>query len=121
VNRPLGDIVTLKFAYPLSETAQSLMVNAAGEEVHQARLTAEQALRGGTVRYALSNDGGRTWADVLPGARHVFASPGSDLRWRAILCGNGETTPIVDSLTIAYNGIIVYQVSLPVIFKARQW
>ncbi len=118
LERPAYDIVKLQFAYPLSETAQSLMVNAAGEEIHQARLTAEQALRGGSVRYWLSNDGGRTWAETFSGARHTFAAAGSDLRWRAVLSGNGATTPIVDSLTIVYDGIVQYQVSLPVILKA---
>jgi N-acetylneuraminic acid mutarotase len=118
-DQPLSDIVTLKFAYSLSETAQSLRVNEVGEEVHQALLTAQQTLRGGSVSYLLSNDGGHTWASVLPGVRHVFASPGSDLRWRAVLSGNGETNPVVDSLTITYNEIEQYQLFLPVILKGH--
>jgi len=112
---PLDDIIALKFTYPLSETAQSLMVNATAEQVHQALLAAEQALHGGSVAYSLSNDGGQTWVDVQPGVKHIFASPGSDLRWRAVLSGNGETTPIVDSLTIMYDGI--NELFLPVVLK----
>jgi len=113
--QPLLNIATLQFARPLSATAQSIMVNGPGEEVHQALLTVEQDLRSGSVSYSLSNDGGQTWVDVQPGTRHMFALPGSDLRWRAVLNGGGETTPIVDSLTLEYNG--VYQTLLPVILK----
>ena len=117
-DRPLADIVMLKLAYALTERAQSLRVSAAGHEVHQALLTAQQTLRGGSVAYALSNDGGQTWRDVRPGLRHVFATPGSDLRWRAVLNGNGKSTPTVDALTITYDGIDWYWLFLPVILRA---
>jgi N-acetylneuraminic acid mutarotase len=116
----LGDIVLLEFAYPLSERAQSLRVNAAGEEVHQALLRVNQNLRGGAVDYSLSNDGGQTWASVRPGMKHVFASAGSDLRWRAVLTGNGVTAPIVDSLSLTYNGIEQYLLYLPTILKGHR-
>jgi hypothetical protein len=100
--QPLSSIATLEFAYPISATAQSLTVSEPGDEIHQALLTVEQDLRGGSVAYSLSNDGGQTWAQVQPGTLHVFSSPGSDLRWRAVLRGNGKTNPIVDGLTIVY-------------------
>lgn len=116
-DRLLSDIVMLKFAYSLSEVAQSLRVNSAGQ-VHQALLTVEQTPRGGWVTYSLSNNGGQTWADVWPGRKHVFASPGSDLRWRAVLSGDSGSTPIVSSLTITYNGIEWHQLFLPVLLRA---
>jgi N-acetylneuraminic acid mutarotase len=116
--QPLPNVAALEFAYPLSATAQSLTVNAEGEEVHQALLTAQQTLRDGSVSYSLSNDGGQTWASVPPGGRLVFASSGSDLRWRAVLSAGGDTTPIVDSLTIVYDGI--HQVFLPVTVKVHR-
>jgi hypothetical protein len=115
--QPLLNIATLQFARPLSATAQSLMVNEPGEEVHQALLTVEQDLQGGSVSYSLSNDGGQTWVDVQPGTRRVFALPGSDLRWRAVLHGGEESIPIVDSLSLEYNGI--YQTLLPVILRRK--
>jgi N-acetylneuraminic acid mutarotase len=116
--QPLYSIATLKHAYPVSATAQSLTVNGSGQEVSQALLVAQQALRRGAVAYSLSNNGGQTWEGVRPGAIHVFASTGSDLRWRAVLSGEGETTPTVDSLTILYDGI--HQVFLPVILRSRR-
>jgi hypothetical protein len=113
--QPLLNIATLQFARTLSATAQSLMVNKPGEEVRQALLTVEQDLQSGSVSYSLSNDGGQTWADVRPGTRHIFALPGPDLRWRAVLHGSGGSTPLVDSLSLEYNG--VYQTLLPVILR----
>jgi hypothetical protein len=41
----------------------------------------------------VTNDGGDTWARVLPGISHRFAAAGNDLRWRAVLHG---TTPLAD-------------------------
>jgi N-acetylneuraminic acid mutarotase len=118
-DRALADIVKLMFSYPVSETARSLRVNSPGDQVHQARLAVQQALRGGSVQYALSNDGGQTWAQVQPGARHIFAESGSDLRWRATLSGDGRTTPIIEELSINYNGIDWYPLFLPLILKVH--
>ena len=108
----------LEFAYPLSATAQSLKVSQPGEEVHEALLHVQQSLRGGTVSYSLSNNGGQTWSPVYPGIKHEFPAVGSDLRWRAVLSGNGKTTPIVDSLSITYNHIVQYRLFLPVMVRA---
>jgi hypothetical protein len=119
--QPLFHVAAVKLTYPLSATAQSLKLNGSGEEVHQALLWVWQALQGGSVNYSLSNDGGQTWAAVQPGAIHAFSSPGSDLRWRAVLAGSGGATPIVDGLTIFYNEIAQYQLFLPVILKAQSW
>jgi hypothetical protein len=114
----LPNIATLKFAYSISETAQSLKVNVpAIAEVHEALLASDENLQGGAVSYSLSSDGGLTWADVQPGMNHVFASPGRDLRWRATLTGNGESTPLVDNLTITYQGTEAYQTFMPVMLK----
>lgn len=119
-DRSLGDIVKLMFAYPISETARSLRVSSPAEPVHQARLAVQQALRGGSVLYELSNDGGQSWAPVQPGARHIFAGAGSDLRWQATLSGAGRTTPIIYELSINYNGIVDYPLFLPLILKAHR-
>jgi N-acetylneuraminic acid mutarotase len=143
--QPLLSIGALQFGHPLSATAQSLQVNGAGQEVRQAVLTAEQNLQGGSVSYALSNDGGQTWMGVQPGLQCVFASAGSDLRWRALLSGAADSTPSVDSLTITYAGeetptptctptetreasptptealTPVHRVCLPILLKGQRW
>jgi N-acetylneuraminic acid mutarotase len=119
-DRALADIVKLPFPYPVTETARSLRVNSPSNEVHQARLTVRQSLRGGSVQYELSNDGGLTWVQVLPGSRHIFADAGSDLRWQATLGGGGRTTPIIYELSINYNGIDWHPLYLPLILKAHR-
>jgi hypothetical protein len=111
------NIAALQFGYPPSATAQSIKVSQPGEQIREALLTVQQDLQGGSVSYSLSNNGGQTWARVYPAVKHVFAAVGSDLRWRAVLSGTGPSTPIVDSLTIAYNGIERYQLYLPVLLK----
>jgi N-acetylneuraminic acid mutarotase len=115
--QPLSGIDMLEFACPLSATAQSLKVSAPGQQVHQALLYAQQSLHGGAVSYALSNNGGQTWASVQPGVKHEFPSVGSDLRWRAVLSGDGRSTPIVEGLTIYYNEVVVYRVFMPVVVR----
>jgi N-acetylneuraminic acid mutarotase len=143
--QPLLSIGALQFGHPLTATAQSLQVNGVGQEVRQAVLTAEQDLQGGSVSYGLSNDGGQTWESVQPGVPCVFPSAGSDLRWRAVLSGAGDTTPSVDSLTITYAGeetptptctptetpettrtpteelTPVHRVFLPMLLKGQRW
>jgi hypothetical protein len=116
--QPLLNVGVLQFAYPLSATAQSLKVSQPGEQIHEALLYVQQSLNGGAVSYSLSNNGGQTWASVQPGVKHEFPSVGSDLRWRAVLSGDGRTTPIVDRLTVYYNQVVVYRMFLPVIVRA---
>jgi len=117
-DRSLADIVRLPFVYAASGTARSLRVNSPADQIHQARLAVQQSLRGGAVLYELSNDGGQTWTQVQPGARHVFAQVGSDLRWQATLNGAGRTTPVILELSINYNGLEDYLLFLPLIRKA---
>jgi N-acetylneuraminic acid mutarotase len=118
-DRSLADVVKLVFAYPASEAARSVNVNASGEDVHQARLTAQQSLHGGSVHYELSNDGGVTWFQVQPGARHIFAEADSDLRWQATLSSAGPTTPIIYELSIDFDGIAWHPLYLPLILRAH--
>lgn len=73
---------------------QSLKADMATQPVVSATLT-PLAWTGmnGTIIYALSNDGGDTWHQVVPGVPYTFPAPGQDLRWRATLHGN---TPSAD-------------------------
>ena len=116
--QPVLSIGVLQFTYPLSATARSLKVSQPGQQIHEALLYVQQSLRDGSVSYSLSNNGGQTWASVQSGVKHEFPSVGSDLRWRAVLSGNGLSTPIVDRLTIYYNEIVQYRMFLPVIVRS---
>jgi hypothetical protein len=85
-----------------SAVAQSTRVNSGSSNVLQARLTKVEELHDGRVDYFLSNDGAATWEAVTPGVDHTFASTGSDLRWKAVLHGDGTSTPVVDKVTIRW-------------------
>ena len=74
--------------------AQSLKVDAATHPVASVTLRT-QAWPGasGHLTYEVSNNGGKTWAPILPGVPHYFPAHGSDLHWRARL---HRTTPLAD-------------------------
>lgn len=84
--------------------AQSTRINGTGDPVLRATLSAVQTLNGGSVTYSLSNNGGTSWVAVTPGVECVFVAPGSDLRWKAALSGDGLRTPAVDRLSIDWSG-----------------
>ncbi len=84
--------------------ALSTCINSNGADILRATLTVDQKLNGGTVDYFLSNNGGGSWEPVTPGVEHTFAAPGSDLRWQAVLNGDGIETPMVGQLTIYWSG-----------------
>lgn len=97
--------------YFSSCTAQSRQVDSSSSDIRQATLTASYALNGGSVQFYLTNNGGATWAEVTPGVTHVFATAGSDLRWRARLTGDPvwrNRAPTVNSLRIEYSTQIPY-------------
>ena len=57
----------------------------------------------GHIRYELSNDGGTHWQQVQPGEAWHFATPGTDLRWRATLLSTDlSTTPTLEAVRIEY-------------------
>jgi hypothetical protein len=57
----------------------------------------------GHVRYELSNDGGAHWQQVQPGNAWHFATPGTDLRWRATLLSTDlAITPTLEAVQIEY-------------------
>jgi len=89
----------LDFGHSLSAQAQSTQVNGV-RAVLRATLTVVQQLHGGSVEYLLSNNGGASWEAVELGVEHLFASTGSDLRWKAVLHGDGRDTPAIDELRI---------------------
>jgi len=97
-------IYRLDCAHVEDAIAQSTQINGDGQAVVRATLSVTQELDSGTVDYFLSNDGATTWEAVTPGVEHVFTSEGSDLRWKAVLHGDGIHTPAIDQLTINWLG-----------------
>jgi hypothetical protein len=84
---------------------QSRAVDTLDGSITTANLTADYQENGGTVQFSLSNDGGATWADVTPGTNHVFATSGSDLRWKAVLTPDPlwPRAPTITGVTIDYS------------------
>ncbi|MDD5490535.1 MAG: FG-GAP-like repeat-containing protein [Patescibacteria group bacterium] len=82
--------------------AQSVAMANPGRNILRATLTAEHYLPGAsTIAYYLSNDGGTTWVAVTNGVEYVFATSGSDLRWKAVLTPDTDT-PIIYNVTLNY-------------------
>lgn len=65
-------------------------------------LIANHALADGRVTYYLTNNGGSTWEEAIPGTIHEFHGTGSDLRWRAVLTSHGTNSPIVERVILRY-------------------
>jgi hypothetical protein len=94
-----------RFYYP-SGLVQSRTVDTVTGTVHQATLTANYQLNGGSVQFALSNNGGTNWITATLGMATVFTTTGSDLRWKAVLTGDPvwrQRSPVVTSLRIEYS------------------
>ncbi|MCK4566235.1 MAG: hypothetical protein KAU48_02890, partial [Candidatus Thorarchaeota archaeon] len=88
---------------------QSLPIfNSTSETVTSATLTPIHSIPTGTsITYSLSADNGVNWEEITPGVEHIFAHPGKQLKWRAILdTSDILVTPSISNLTITYNTII---------------
>jgi hypothetical protein len=84
--------------------AQSLAVDSSADPILSATLVPDAVVFDGSIIYALSNDGGVTFENVMPGVPHVFTTAGSDLRWRATLAVGSHpgACPNIDTLTVDY-------------------
>ena len=82
----------------------SRTVDTLAEPITSASLTVNVQLNGGVVQFALSNDGGTTWATVTPGVTQVFTTTGSDLRWQTRLSSDPRSlrTPLVTGMRVEY-------------------
>ena len=71
---------------------------------------ADVTLNGGAVSWAVSPDGGFNWYGVTPGMPLSFASPGSDLRWRARLTADPaqQGSPVIRSVTVSWGSGTAY-------------
>lgn len=76
--------------------------------ITEANLTSDEVLSGGQVVYSLTNDGGQTWEEVVPGTNHRFTSHGSDLRWKAVLVADPlwPRGPVVNAVDITYSALL---------------
>lgn len=98
-NSTAGDIVAEFVSEQLPSTAP----------ITRATINANQATRGGTIEYFLSNDGGFTWVPTSPGVAVDFVnSNSSDLRIKAKI-----TVPASESLSPVVYDYAVTSTSLP--------
>lgn len=77
----------------------SLTLDSTSQNIKSATLTKNDTIGTGTLEYALSNDGGATYATVTPGSLYTFPTLGSDLRFKVTLTGNAT----VQDISIAYD------------------
>ncbi len=54
------------------------------------------------VEFSMSADGGTNWEVVTPGLEHVFANPGNDLRWKAVIAGPEDRSVHLYAVSIDY-------------------
>lgn len=86
---------------------QSSTLNSATGEITTATLTATATDAGQTIEYYLTADGIH-FESVTSGVAHIFAFPGSDLRWRANLITSDTTiTPTITALDIDYTQLLM--------------
>lgn len=50
---------------------------------------------GCSVQIYVSNDGGRTYTDISKTLKTIFNNASKEFRWKIILMGNGEKTPVI--------------------------
>ena len=108
-NGSLGLAAGTKFIDPerfylQSGRAVSAKVNAGTTAVDSAILTTEVDHNGGSATFYLSNDGGATWVEAVPGIKTLFSTVGSDLRWKAELLVDPvwPRSPVVTGVSIEY-------------------
>lgn len=90
-------------SYLASAVGQSDRVNPVDGLITSVELTATDQLNGETIDYFVTADG-QNFEQVTEGVVHTFVSPGTDLRWRAILSTNTPTvTPEITGITLEYS------------------
>lgn len=88
--------------YLASATAQSLKLNPEDGLITKITMTAAEQPNGQTIEYYVTADG-VSFEPIIPNTDHYFASPGSDLRWRAVLSTTDPTvTPRFNELVFHY-------------------
>ena len=101
---PATLLVNRAYTFNSPGVVQSAALSPPDVPIHTALLQVEDFWgAAGSIRYELSNDGGVHWHQVQPGERYRFASPGTELRWRATLMSTDlATTPVLETLKIDY-------------------
>jgi hypothetical protein len=95
--------------YYSTGTVESATIDNTPDNIAGVSLIVQQTYNGGAVDYYLSNDGGQTWEEAVPGQLHAFNSVGSNLRWKAVLHASGDhlRSPIITRLTIRYGPDVI--------------
>ena len=102
-NWPSDLVQRYEMAHLVEAAAQSLTLPTGSDTVYRATILAGLRPNSrGSVSYWLSNDGGENWSEAQSGVEVAFPSPGQDLRWKAVLHGDGEVTPLIDSITVQW-------------------
>lgn len=91
-------------SFLLAGYVQSSTVDQIDGVIQSATFDADYDLRGGSLRFHLSNNGGADWVEAAPDQNVHFTTTGSDLRWRAELEANsdGSASPVIHSIQIEY-------------------
>ncbi len=79
--------------------AYSRDLHAGAEKIIRAQLSADVD---DTVSFALSVNGGGAWTVVTPGEWLTFATPGTDLRWRAVLKPGPGAPPLARRVDVQW-------------------
>jgi hypothetical protein len=86
-----------------TSTAQSIALDATTEWIVNATLTTTSWARPGTMIEWYMTADGVNWQGVTPGVLCVFANPGSDFRWRAVLDATyADQSPYIYDVSITY-------------------
>lgn len=97
---PIDPIIPTQYA--VSAQAQSIKLNAEAGRITRATLVPTGDVHGQTIAYELAADG-VSFEAVTPGIEHVFATTGSDLRWRAVLTTtDAAITPVLTQVDVQY-------------------
>lgn len=101
---PATLLVNRAYTFNSPGVVQSAALSPPDVPIHAALLQVQDFWgAAGSIRYELSNDGGAHWHQVQPGERYRFASPGTELRWRATLASTDlTTTPLLETLKLDY-------------------
>jgi hypothetical protein len=97
-------LVNRAYTFNAPGVVQSTVLSPPGTPVLSASLHVEDFWgSSGHISYELSNDGGLQWQQVQPGEAWHFATPGTELRWRATLLSTDlATTPTLEAVRLEY-------------------
>ncbi|MGC9777862.1 MAG: fibronectin type III domain-containing protein [Candidatus Heimdallarchaeota archaeon] len=89
---------------PGTQIAQSTEIDSTDLMIYNATLDSVDFIPDGSnINYLMSADAGTHWEAVIPGVKHIFANPGNDLRWRAVIAGPSDRSSHIYEIEIDYD------------------